>query len=407
MNKKNILVITYWSYRDALIQTYTLPYLRLILKVLPKESRIVLLTLEKQIDRDIERQNQKIERELYNEGIDWITATYRPFGLRGLWMWIVLFFRLLKIILVKKIVFIHCWATPAGAIGYFLSILLNRKLVLDSYEPHAEAMTENGTWTKNSIAFNVLFYLEKLQSRKAHFIISATAGMKGYAQEKYTINLTKFAVKPACVDLDLFSEKSIKDADLLKELDLEQKIVCVYAGKFGGIYLAQEVFDFFKIAHQHFGNDFRVLLLTNQTKEEIESYCKKSNLDSSIITMRFIAHQLIPKYIGLGDFAITPVKPVPTKRFCTPIKDGEYWAMGLPIIITANISDDSEIIEKHKAGAVLHELNDIAYLDAVKTIEIILSEPKIERYNRIRALAETYRSFAIAEQVYKNLYGHL
>ena len=403
----NVLILTYWSYRDALIQTYTLPYVRIIRKNLPTDSSVFLLTLEKDQSILSKSKRDKIAAQLQKEGIHWIPFAYKPFGAAAFLLWIRISLQLCLLIIRKRVSTIHCWCTPPGAIGYFLSILLNRKLVLDSYEPHAEAMTENGTWTKNSIAFNVLFYLEKLQSRKAHFIISATAGMKNYAKEKYTINLTKFAVKPACVDLDLFSEKSIKDADLLKELDLEQKIVCVYAGKFGGIYLAQEVFDFFKIAHQHFGNDFRVLLLTNQTKEEIESYCKKSNLDSSIITMRFIAHQLIPKYIGLGDFAITPVKPVPTKRFCTPIKDGEYWAMGLPIIIPANISDDSEIIEKHKAGAVLHELNDIAYLDAVKTIEIILSEPKIERYKRIRALAETYRSFAVAEQVYKNLYGHL
>src|SRR5262245_38217110 len=31
-NPGNILALTYWDYRDALIQTYTLPYLRMIRK---------------------------------------------------------------------------------------------------------------------------------------------------------------------------------------------------------------------------------------------------------------------------------------------------------------------------------------------------------------------------------------
>ena len=43
----------------------------------------------------------------------------------------------------------------------------------------------------------------------------------------------------------------------------------------------------------------------------------------------------------------TPVKPVPTKRYCTPVKDGEYWALGLPVIITEGISDDSGIIREN------------------------------------------------------------
>ena len=34
-------------------------------------------------------------------------------------------------------------------------------LVLDSYEPHAEAMVETNAWKKRGIAFRTLFYLEK------------------------------------------------------------------------------------------------------------------------------------------------------------------------------------------------------------------------------------------------------
>ncbi len=42
----NILVITYWNYRDALIQKYTLPYISIIKKYLPENSKIFLATSE-------------------------------------------------------------------------------------------------------------------------------------------------------------------------------------------------------------------------------------------------------------------------------------------------------------------------------------------------------------------------
>ena len=119
----------------------------------------------------------------------------------------------------------------------------------------------------------------------------------------------------------------------------------------------------------------------------------------------FVPHSQIPKYMGLADFAICPVKPVPTKKYCSPIKDGEYWALGLPVVITKNISIDSDIISANNAGAVIEILNEDGYADAVKKIEsIISSSSRAEVYAKIRPLAEKYRNFSIAEEVYKAIY---
>jgi hypothetical protein len=110
--------------------------------------------------------------------------------------------------------------------------------------------------------------------------------------------------------------------------------------------------------------------------------------------------------MALGNFGITPVKPVPTKKYCTPIKDGEYWALGLPIVIPANISDDADIILRHEAGAVLTELTKPEYERALSTIDLLLKQPQDLTRSRIRELAFTYRNFQIAEQVYKSVYSH-
>ena len=401
----NILVLTYWSYPDALIQTYTLPYLRMIKKNLSPGSMIFLLTLEKNPATLSRLRRVEITEALAKDGIGWLPFHYRSFGLSGFFLWLGISFRLLGVIILRKISTIHCWCTPPGAIGYFLSIFLNRKLVLDSFEPHAEAMIENGTWSKNGLAFRILFWLEKKQAQRAKFVIATTQGMRQYAAEKYGVLIENFFVKPACVDLHLFSRKNIKNQKLLKELNLEGKIICVYAGKFGGIYLDREVFEFFKVASEYWGEKFSVLLLSNHTKEEIQTYCKQSGCDFSIITLRFVPHHNIPPYLGLADFAISPVKPVPTKRFCTPIKDGEYWAMGLPTVIPINISDDSKIIEVNKAGVVLGGFNKNDFQAALMKMDGLLKQPKEEMFLKIRSLAERYRNFEIAETIYRQIYG--
>jgi hypothetical protein len=42
----NILILTHWSFNDALVQTYTLPYVNIIRRILPPERKIFLVTSE-------------------------------------------------------------------------------------------------------------------------------------------------------------------------------------------------------------------------------------------------------------------------------------------------------------------------------------------------------------------------
>ena len=108
----------------------------------------------------------------------------------------------------------------------------------------------------------------------------------------------------------------------------------------------------------------------------------------------------------LADFALTPIKPIPSKQYSTPVKDGEYWALGLPVIITPNISDDSEIIEAKGIGAIISTLDEAGYKKAVEQMDQLLSStPRAELHDRIREVAVEHRSFAIAGKVYTTIYG--
>jgi len=404
----NVLVLTYWSYTDALIQTYTLPYVRIMKKHI--DGKIFLVMLEPSIKRLTIDEYSAITEKLSKEGIIPVFLKYHSSFVLSAISWLLYFPKLLKIISANNIGTIHAWCTPAGAIGAVIRTF-NKKLELniDSYEPHAEAMVENGTWSNTGLKYKVLSRFEKMEAKYADNLIFAAPGMQNYIKDKYDVAIEKYQVKPACVDLDAFSDKMLKDSKLMQQFGFNDKIVCVYAGKFGGIYLTDETFQFIKKCQDHWGLErFRFLLLSNIDDAYVKQMAMKYQIDESVIVKLFIPHSEIAKYMGLADFAICPVKPVPSKKYCSPVKNGEYWALGLPVVITQNISVDSDIIASNNAGAVIEALNEEGYINAVEKIDSIISNNnRAEVYAKIRPLAEKYRNFTIAENVYKAIYASL
>jgi hypothetical protein len=80
--KHNILIITYWSYADALVQTYTLPYVKMIAEILPPSSKIYLFTKE-QAHLSMNKMEWKAEKQQLAEKykIHLLRSTYQHFGL--------------------------------------------------------------------------------------------------------------------------------------------------------------------------------------------------------------------------------------------------------------------------------------------------------------------------------------
>lgn len=394
-HKCKILFITQWQFEDALIQTYTLPYIQIVQKITGSPCYLVCV-------------NKNINKISVNKKGTIIVISLPTSGSNPFWEWGMNILSLSGIIRKKKITHLHPWCTPAASVGVILRFLnKNLKLTIDSFEPHAEAMVENGTWSKSGLKYKVLSYFEKREAITADNLIFAAPGMQDYISRKYNVTIKNYLVKPACVNLDGFSDKAIKDSILIDQLNLKEKIVCVYAGKFGGIYLEKESFRFIKKCEDYWGKErFRFLLLSNVEDSYVKENISKEGISEGTITKLFVPHNQIAKYMGLADFAICPVKPVPSKLYCSPIKDGEYWALGLPVVITKGISNDSEIIAQNNAGAILEAFDDAGYLKAIKQIDSIISgRSREEVYAKIRPLAEKYRSFNIAEKVYGSIYA--
>lgn len=400
-----MLVITYWSYKEPLIQAAALPYLKMMRTAIGEEGSIHLITLEKPSLKLRPEEEAEAHSMLQAQGITLLTRTYHKFGLKAMLAWGSNLLWILRYCKQHHIEILHAFGSPAATSAHVIHRLTKLPYVVDSYEPHAESMVENGSWTKQSIAYKLLWYFEKRLAHKAAAVLGTTAGMRDYAAKKYGTIPTNFKVRPACVSYVAFSPNNPYNLQR-KDLGMQETdIVCVYAGKLGGIYLKEEIFELMHAAAVKWGERFKFLLLSDLPKEEAEQMAVKAEFPADQLIVRFVPHQSVAAHLSLADFALNPVKPVPSKRYCTSIKDGEYWAMGLPVIIPKGISDDSEIIEQHGIGVVLESLDSREYQLAIDKIDGLLAQEKSSLQERIRAVTKPHRGIQIAEQCYEELYG--
>lgn len=400
-----VLVITYWSWKDALIQTYTLPYVELIQRY--SNSNVWIVTLEQLPRGTSAAEREAITREYASKKIIPVFFTYNRFGIAAIFQALLMIIKLRRLIRREKIGTIHTWCTPAGAIGYVLSRLTGKPLIIDSFEPHAESMVENGNWTRRSMAFRILFYFEKKQARRAKTAIALAEKMRDYCREKYQAQPETFYIKPALIDIKSIQHPSPETVAALKaELGLTHAVTCVYAGKAGGIYLEKEITDLLVAGTATLGPAFRALILSPSESRLWLELAAASGFPESQLILKFVPQTEINTYLALADFALTPVKPVPSKRCCTSIKDGEYWVAGLPVIITPEISDDSEIIEKNNTGVIWRDFSPAGCRSAMQQMQQLLAGDRQQLKARVQQQATDYRDMAIADAIYRTIYGN-
>ncbi len=398
------MVLSSWSYKEPLCHSYLLPNIKIIRKIISDECVIYLQTSEKKNLRLTKQEENEVSQQLADAGIVWKPLPYRNFGMSAIFLYIAQIIRLTFFIHKKKIDVLHPFAASAGTMALFLKKITRKKMVLDSWEPHAECMVQTGAWSENSLAFRILWWSEKMQAKYADVLIAASKGMVQYSNESYGIAVKHVLLRPACVDLQIFNASKYDRVAIREKLELTGKVVCACVSKLGGLYLRHDVFRLFKTGQDVFGESFHVLLLSENSREEVLGLCHDSGFDSSHLTHLSVPHSDVPAFLIACDFAFNPQQPVPAKRYGTPVKDGEYWAMGLPIIILPEISEDSMIVKNENAGVILADLNVSSMTNAMQQMQFLLSSnPEIR--SQMRKIAEQYRSYEIAEQTYRQLYS--
>ncbi|MFD1872251.1 glycosyltransferase [Hymenobacter bucti] len=392
-----ILFLSYWGFTDPLTTATVLPHLRL-LQARPEVAAIRLVTVERGSDAlqapvlQLPFDNQKISFEpllsppgqgvLVTKTNDFrrfpreLAAQARAFGAD----------------------FILARGAPAGALAYLVQRQTGLPFYVESFEPHAEYMRKSGVWRWYDPRYIFQQYWENQQKRRA-------AGLMPVA-ENYRRKLiaegvpaARIITVPCSVSLSDFAFDADARRRMRQQLALPPNaLVGTYVGKFGGIYYDDEAFQLFKQTADFFGPNFRLLLLTPQAPAEVQAKLAAAGFDPARAIVTRVPFAEVPLYLSAADFAYGLHRPTP---YVSPIKVGEYWANGLPVLLTTGVGDDSGIIAAEGGGAIFDLTQPGSVGQALEGIRAQLADPGHRQ--AIRALAARHRSVERAREAYDAL----
>lgn len=392
----NILFLSYWGLDDPLTTATVLPHLR----VLQERSDVIAIRLVT-VERDQAALHSPTLHLPFSAKISFKPLLSPP-G-QGVFVTKTNDFRRFPKELAAQAIafgadFILARGAPAGALAYLVQQRIGLPFYVESFEPHAEYMRKSGVWSWYDPRYIFQQYWENQQKRRAAGLMPVA---ENYRRQLIAegIPAARIVTVPCSVSLTDFVFDVEARVKMRQQLGLPtDALVGVYVGKFGGIYYDEEAFQLFKQTADFFGPNFRLLLLTPQVPEEVQAKLTANGFDSSRAIVTRAPFAEVPAYLSSSDFAYGLHRPTP---YVSPIKVGEYWANGLPVLLTAGVGDDSDIIAAEGGGAVFDLTQPGSVAQALYSIQAQLSNP--DHRKTIHALAARHRSVERAREAYEVL----
>ena len=395
---QNVVLLTNWLDDDPVFWGGVSPYLEILQSILPNDSKIKVVSLSNKLFW--------VKSSSINPQVSHLRF---PTGRARATKLLYLMARMLYLIIyinTKRIQVIHAFCTPAGSIGLALKLFTMRKLVVDSFEPHADSMVEIGHWKSSGLRNMLLSNAEKLQLKYADALIGVSKVSGQYFARRYGIIRPDMLYRPCSLDFNKFKVSDQKQKDEIRKtrgIPLH-KTIGVYAGKFGGIYYAEEFFDFLQSLLLQVNQNFFFLILTTSDHNACRMMARNAGIPDSCIMIERSLHDEIGSWLTLADFGLCPVRSIDSKRYCSPIKLGEYWASGLPAVLSERVGDECVFIEQFDLGITLNFECPGTFRAGGEKLLNVLKKADYDSAVERRRKCNTLRGRPIVADAYLNAY---
>jgi len=389
---KNILYISYDGLTDSLGQSQILPY---IIGLSKQGYRFTIVSAEK--EKVYACGKDEIQKICKENNIDWqpIKYTKKP----------PILSTIKDIKKIEKLVFklhrqkqfkaVHCRSYISAIVGQKMQKKLGLKFIFDMRGFWADERIDGKIWDLNKQHYRLIYkYFKKKEKeflQDADAIVSLTHSAKDILQNKWNVKKPIYVI-PCAVDTDLFKPKNNENLQL----------TLGYLGSIGTWYMLDEMLDFFKVLLEKYPTA-KFKFITNENPDFILSKATKKGLEKKYFDIAAAKRQEVPTELAKIDIGIFFIKPVFSKQASSPVKQGEFMAMGIPVITNSGIGDTDSVIQRYNSGILINDFTLSDYRKAVCEIEKLRTASKI---NLLKGASE-YFSLEYGVETYNTVYAKI
>ncbi len=368
------LYLCYFGLREPLVQTQVLPYLR---ELVAGGVSMSLLTFEPEPKRRWTKEAIEEWRErLRRDGIEWYMLKYHKHPSLLATLFDVVRGALLAVSISRRerINLFHGRSHVGAAIGALAKWMTGARLLFDIRGFLADEYVDSGNWRAGGLLFSITKVAERWLYRASDGFVVLTESAKETLFPGGT-GAKPLEVIPCCVGEERFANALLTDRETTRaELGLAGRTVFVYIGALGGYYLTREIADLLAVARRRDPSTYALVLTataSNAMAEELEL----RGLTKDDFRVTRIDPGDIPRHLRAADVALAIMLPSFARRSTSPTKLAEYFAAGLPVIVTAGIGDVDAHVAESRGGVLLRSFDEAAYNEALDAIEELRRDP--------------------------------
>ncbi len=198
--------------------------------------------------------------------------------------------------------------------------------------------------------------LERWCARHADHVIVVSDKLRDYLIDRYKIEATKISVIACCSDQTNFCWNTARRDAARHERGLAGKLVCTHLGSFFEWYEPELLVHLFNQIRNRVPNAH--LLVITPSREATREYLT-TRLPADVFTVMSAAHDQVPELLNASDLGFLLLRPSPNIKTSSPAKFSEYVNCGLPVLITSEVGDFSELVRERRIGQVVDESSGI------------------------------------------------
>ena len=204
----------------------------------------------------------------------------------------------------------------------------------------------------HSRLFDYWLELEHFAIRRSDAIVGVSKPMGSHVSRLG--GCKKYWTVPISVDLAAFEFCKDDRVRLRSQYGWGQEdLVAVYSGSLGLGGLNKKPLTKLLAMLKRSERNLKIMILSNESELSVKKLCRDAGIDSNLVTIVSLSPNELGPYLSAADFGFhaLPKQPDSSSRLGT--KTIEYWANGLPVVLSSTVGAAANICTTHDLGIVV------------------------------------------------------